>query len=131
MTVFLHANTQGGGGGTSSAPDVQTTRGQATSVPINAETTVVQRVVPLGYTMKLHGLVPSGNADAEWFLYDDATEVFRFRRAVHDHEPFTWANPISVTAGHTLSLRVVHQTADQIAGSTTRNFYGALIFRDA
>ncbi len=131
MTVYLHANSLGGGGGGTSAPDVLTASGAATSVPPNAETAVVQRVVPLGYTMKLHGLVPSGNADAEWILYDDATEVFRFRRSVHDHEPFMWENALSFASGHTISLRAIHQTADFLGGSTTRNFYGALVFRDA
>jgi hypothetical protein len=130
MTATAHVYTGGGGGTT--IPDVNPTRGAATSVPPNAETTVVSHAVPGGFTYKLHGIVATGNAPAEWVLYDDAVEVFRFRTSPADRgTPRLWMNGLPFAATHTVALKVVHLEGDTIGGSTSRSFYATLLGRDA
>lgn len=121
----------GGGGGSSSSPDVTPTKGSATSVPPNAETTVVSRTVPPTFTYKLHGVVVTGNAAAEWIVYGDATEVFRFRTASTERgAPRTWGNGIPFAAGVVVAIKVVHMESDTLGGSTNRNFHATLLGRD-
>lgn len=131
MTATAHVYT-GGGGGSPAAPDVTPIRGTASAVPPNAETTVVSHIVPGGFTYKLHGVVATGNAAAEWVLYDDLTEVFRFRTSPADRgAPRLWMNGIPFAATHTVALKVVHLEDDTINGSTNRTFHAALLGRDA
>jgi hypothetical protein len=126
MVASLYAFTGGGGGGGTTLPDVTPHRGQVTSVPTNAERTVVSYVVPVGYTFKLVGVVATGSADAEWVVYDDTTEVYRTRTDNGDRGvELLHGNAIPFTAGHTVALKVVHQEA------ASQNFYGTLLGYDA
>lgn len=127
MVASLYASTPSGGGGSTVAPDATPTHGQVASVPTNAETTVVTRVVPPGFTYKLTGLIVSGSADAEWIVYDNSTEVFRTRTSSAGergkHIPLT--NPLPFAAGHACTAKAVHQEVG------SQNFYGTLLGYDA
>lgn len=114
----------GGGGGSSVPPDITATHGSAASVPQNAETTVVSMVVSPGYTFKLYGVIATGSADAEWIVYDNSTEVWRSRTSNGDRGLEIMHNPIPIAAGHTVSLKAVHQEA------SSQNFYGSLLGRN-
>jgi hypothetical protein len=126
MVVELNAYSGSGGGGSGAAPDASPTHGQAASVPTNAETTVVSRLVPGGWKYKLTQVIATGSAEAEWYVYDDATEVYRTRTsaAVRGMD-ILHGNAIPFLAGHTVSLKVVHQDP------STQNFYGTLLGYDA
>lgn len=126
--VELNAYTVGGGGGGGSgaAPDASPTHGQASTVPTNAETTVVSRVVPPGFTMKLAGVIVTGSADAEWLIYDNATVAAHFRTSgAQRSKEVPFGNPIPFAAGHTCAVKVVHLDPN------TQNFYGTLLSYDA
>lgn len=126
MVANLYAFTGGGGGGGTVLPDLTPHRGSVQSVPKDAETTVASYTVPPGYTFKLHGVVATGSADAEWVLYDNSTEVYRSRTSNGDRGlELVTGNPIPFAAGHTVYLKAVHQEA------TTQNFYGSLLGYDA
>ena len=135
MVVLVHANSGGGGGGGgASAPDVTPYRGTATTVPPNALTTVVSRVVPGGFAFKVHGILVSGNAPAEWALFDNGTEVLRSRTSPTDRGKDLLegrANALSFAAGRTVELKVEHTETDRVSGSTSRNFQATILGRDA
>jgi len=128
MVVTLYAYS--GTGGTPT-PEVTPTRGTAVDVPPDTETTVVSHLVPGGYSYKLHGIVATGDAPAEWVLYDNATEVFRTRTSGEARGiELLQGNAIPFAAGHTVYLKVLH-AEDDVYGSTNRTFYATLLGRDA
>lgn len=134
MVVEVHVSSGGGGGGGASIPDVEPFRGTASAVPPQALTTVVSRVVPGGYAFKLHGILVSGNAAAEWTLFDNGTEVLRGRTSPEERGKDLLegrANALSFLTGHTVELKVEHTESDLILGSTNRNFQATLLGRDA
>lgn len=127
MVVELNAYTAGGGGGGGGGAEVDTTPtyGAATAVPTNAETTVVSRVVPGGWTMKLDGLIATGSADAEWFIYDDATRVAHFRTSgAQRSKEIPFDRPIPFATGHTCAIKAVHLEP------SVQNFYGTILSHD-
>lgn len=116
----------GGGGGSTTLPDATPTHGSAASVPTNAETTVVSRVVPPGFTYKLTGVIVTGSADGEWIVYDNATEVYRSRTSGAERgKEILHGNALPFVAGHTVAVKVIHQE------TSTQNFYGSLLGYDA
>lgn len=125
MVVTLRANATGsGGGGSSSLPDVTPFQGVVTSVPTNALQTVISRVVPLGFNMRLTGVVATGSASAEWYIFDNSTELYRTRTSGEDRGVEFTHNPIPIAAGHTIALKVVHQE------NSSQNFEGTLLGYD-
>lgn len=127
MTVILDAFTGGtGGGGGGAAPDSTVrARGTAAAVATDAETTVVSRTVPGGFTFKLAQVIATGSTDAEWVLYDDVTEVYRTRTSASDRGvELLHGNAIPFVTGHVASLKVIHQQP------SVQNFYGTLLGRD-
>jgi ribosome-associated protein YbcJ (S4-like RNA binding protein) len=125
MVASLYGFSGGGGGGTASLPDVTPTHGQVTSVPTQAETTVVSRVVPVGYAYKLRGIVVTGSAAAEWIVYDNATEVYRTRTSESERgKEILSGNAIPFVAGHTCAVKAVHTEV------ASQNFYGTLLGND-
>lgn len=122
MVAVLKANaSSGGGGGGGSLPEVTLFQGSVSSVPTDAVMSVTSLIVPPGYTLKFTGVVATGNADAEWIVYDDSTELYRSRTSNGDRGFEFTHNPISIAAGHTLALKVVHQE------SSSKNFEGTLM----
>ena len=124
MVITLRAAAVSSGGGSGSLPDVSPFQGTVTSVPTNALSTVVSRVVPLGLAMRLTGVVATGSSDGEWYVFDDAVELYRSRTSGNDRGFEFTHNPILILAGHAVTLKVVHQEA------TTQNFEGTLLGYD-
>jgi len=125
MVANLYAFTGGGSGG-SPSPDATPHHGTVTAVPANAETTVASYVVPGGYSFKLTGLVATGSADAEWIVYDNATEVYRTRTSNGDRGvELLHGNAIAFASGHTAAVKAVHQDVG------VQNFYATLLGYDA
>lgn len=134
MVASLYVNTGSSGGGGTSAPDVTPYPGSVASVPPNAETTVVSRVVPGGFAFKLYGIIVSGQAAAEWVLYDNGVEVLRDRTSAAERGKDILegrGNALSFASGHTVLLSVQHTDTDLVLGSTSRNFHATLLGRDA
>lgn len=124
MVVVLKANAATGAG-SSGLPSASPTQGQVASVAQNAITTVVSRIVPTGFTMRLVGIIATGSADAEWIVLDNATEVYRSRTSNGDRSvEVLHGNSIPFASGHTCTLKVVHQEI------STQNFYGTLLSYD-
>lgn len=127
MVALLDAFTSGGGGGGGAGmPDSDVrARGTVTAVATDAETTVVTRTVPGGFQFKLAQVIATGSADAEWLLYDDATEVYRTRTSGAERGvDLLHGNAIPFAAGHAVTLKVVHENPN------AQNFYGTLLGRD-
>ena len=123
MVVVLKANATGGGGGGSgsSVPEVIPIQGVVTSVPTNAWATVVSLIVTPGFNFKFTGVIATGSSDGEWAVYDDTVELYRSRTSSGDRGFEFTHNPISISAGSTLALKVVHQEV------TSQNFEGTLM----
>lgn len=134
MVASLYVSTGSGGGGGTSAPDVTPYPGAVTAVPPNAEQTVISRVIPGGFAFKLYGIIVSGNAAAEWVLYDNGVEALRGRTSPAERGKDLLegrGNAISFATGHTVLLSVQHTDTDLVLGSTGRNFHATLMGRDA
>lgn len=127
MVVTLDAFTSGGGGGGgTSAPDATVrARGSALAIATNAETTVATRLVPGGFTFHLTQVIGTGSADGEWVVYDDAVEVYRTRTSGADRGlELLHGNAIPFAAGHTCTVKVVHENPN------VQNFYATLFGYD-
>lgn len=127
MVAFVHVfSGGGGGGGASAAADATPYRGQVLSVPTNAVTTVVSRVVPPGFLMKLDGVIATGSTEAEWYVEDDGVEVYRTRTSASDRAvEILHGHSLSFDAGHTVRVRVAHQEP------SSQNFYATMLGHDA
>lgn len=128
MVAELYASTAGGGGGGGGSftpADATPHHGQASSVPTNAETTVVSYLVPGGFIFRLTQVIATGSADAEWYVYDNAVEVARFRTSGAERsKEVPFANPIPFASGHTVSVKAAHREA------ASQNFYATILGYD-
>lgn len=95
-------------------------------MPTNAETTVASYLVPNGFEFKMTMVIATGSADAEWYVYDNATEVFRFRSSGAERsKEVPFGNPVPFAAGHTVSVKATHREV------SAQNFYATILGYDA
>lgn len=129
MTVDLYGFSGSGGGGGSAAHDVTPYYGTVTNVPPDAETTVAQHIAPPGGSFRLAGVIVTGNAEAEWLVYDDATVIFRNRTSSTDRgkDILEGRGPLVIPAGHVCTVKALHHEPDL----SVRIFYATILGWDA
>lgn len=132
MVAQVFATSGGGGGGGTTDPDLTPYQGSVTTVPPDAETTVVSHIAAAAF--RLYGVVVTGTTEAEWVVYDDATEVFRSRTSPAERGKDLLegrGNAIVFASGHTVAVKVRHHNSDVVGGTATRDFWATLLAKES